>query len=530
MSKTFNTSADCHPQLHYMVDLTERLEQAKEMVDAGAYFTMNRARQYGKTTMLQALGEFLKAEYVVVSLDFQMMSAAKFQNEHAFSVAFARNFIKAVEMENTVDSHLLEELKYAVKEESGSLELPELFEYLSGFCAVSPRRVVLFIDEVDSASNYQVFLDFLAQLRGYYISRRKVPAFWSVILAGVYDIKNMRSKLRPGQEHKVNSPWNIAADFLIDMSFSEKEIAGMLQEYEADVHTGMNICQMAGLLYAYTSGYPYLVSRLCKLIDEQVAKDAEFSEKSSAWTEQGFLKAVRILLAEPNTLFDSLIHKLEDYPELERMLRDLLFQGKEPAYVIGVRSVETALMFGFVEKSGGMIRIANRIFEMLLYHLFLAAPKMQEEVLYRVALKDRNVFVENGCLNMTLVLERFVMHFDDLYGDQGQRFYEEDGRRYFMLFLKPIINGQGNCYVEAQTRNQERTDLIVDYHGERFVVEMKIWYGKARHVQGERQLAEYLEHYHLRKGYLIMFNFNKSKEKGVKEVVFEDKILVEAVV
>ena len=28
-------------------------------------------------------------------------------------------------------------------------------------------------------------------------------------LAGVYDIKNLKLKLRPGSEHQYNSPWNI---------------------------------------------------------------------------------------------------------------------------------------------------------------------------------------------------------------------------------------------------------------------------------------------------------------------------------
>ena len=97
------------------------------------------------------------------------------------------------------------------------------------------------IDEVDSASNNQVFLDFLAQLRAQYIDRDIQPAFQSVILAGVYDIKNLKRKLRPEEDHKYNSPWNIAADFSIEMSFSESEIAGMLQEYEIDHRTGMNM-------------------------------------------------------------------------------------------------------------------------------------------------------------------------------------------------------------------------------------------------------------------------------------------------
>lgn len=43
------------------------------------------------------------------------------------------------------------------------------------------------IDKIDTATNNPFFLDFLAQLRGYYIHRTKFPIFHSVILSGVYD-------------------------------------------------------------------------------------------------------------------------------------------------------------------------------------------------------------------------------------------------------------------------------------------------------------------------------------------------------
>ena len=129
-----------------------------------------------------------------------------------------------------------------------------------------------------------------------------------------------------------------------------------------------------------------------------------------------------------NTLFESLLNKVEDDPELEGLLRELLFKGKEIAYVLGSRSVETALMFGFVKKVNNSVVIANRIFEVLLYNYFLATPKMQQDRIYDAALKDRNQFI-HGRLNMRLILEKFVIHFDELYGDQERRFYEEDGRR-----------------------------------------------------------------------------------------------------
>ena len=97
------------------------------------------------------------------------------------------------------------------------------------------------IDEVDSASDNQVFIDFLAQLRAQYMDRFTQPSFKSVILAGVYDIKNLRRKIRSNDEHKYNSPWNIAADFNVEMSFSQEDIAGMLADYEQDHHTGRDI-------------------------------------------------------------------------------------------------------------------------------------------------------------------------------------------------------------------------------------------------------------------------------------------------
>ncbi len=48
--------------------------------------------------------------------------------------------------------------------------------------------------------------------------------------------------------------------------------------------------------------------------------------------------------------------------------------------------------------------------------------------------------------------------------------------------------------------------------------------------RGEEQLAGYLDRYHLKKGYMISFNFNKNKEPGVKEVRLGDRVIVEAIV
>lgn len=336
MRKTFNTTAVCIPGEHYMVDIGGRLQKIKEMIDAKKYFTINRARQYGKTTTLQALFGYLQSEYYIVLLDFQTFDASKFKDGNIFSIAFAGSFLHALKRnrlsENTALEKACADLKNAAVISNSIFSLKELFECLRDICAVSDKPIVLMIDEVDSASNNQVFLDFLAQLRAQYIERAWQPAFQSVILAGVYDIKNLKQKLRADEEHKYNSPWNIAADFTIDMSFSQAEIAAMLNEYAKDYGLAFDTKTFAGWIYDYTAGYPFLVSRLCQLLDEKVCLMPEYASKKAAWTKDGFNAAVRLLLQEKNTLFESLIGKLHAYPKLNRMLKAVLFSGNMYPY------------------------------------------------------------------------------------------------------------------------------------------------------------------------------------------------------
>lgn len=529
MARRFNVTGLCVPEKHYMVDLSDRISKIRAMVDDGSYFMINCARQYGKTTTLTALAKNLQQDHLVISLDFQMLGSASFQNENVFSLSFLRILLRELKRHRAAQmpgmAGIIGEMQESVDADEEKLNLLELFEYLIKLCEYSEKAVVLIIDEVDSASNDQVFLDFLAQLRNYYLEReaKGTTTFQSVILAGVYDIKNLKRKIRSAEEHKTNSPWNIAADFDINMSLSRQGIAGMLREYEADHDTGMNPEEMAGLLYDYTSGYPFLVSRLCKLMDEKMPPEI-------AWTKEGFLETVRRLLLEKNTLFESLIGKLTDYPELEQMLGELLFSGKAITYNPMSPAINLALMFGFVKNADGKVIPANRIFDTLLYNHFLSLDELHSSDMYKASLQDKDTFIQSGRLNMRRVLEKFVQHFQELYGNCRETFLEEEGRRYFLLYLRPIINGTGNYYIEARTRSLGRTDIVVDYCGEQFVIETKIWRGNEYNLRGERQLIEYLEDYGLDTGYMLSFNFNRKKLPGVHEIRVDGKTLFEAVV
>lgn len=533
MGKVFNVTGDCKPKLHYMVDISGRLEEIAHLVERGEYFTINRARQYGKTTTLRALKLVLDQRYLVVSLDFQKIGDTKFRNENVFSIAFARLFLRAIrgdEHESAQMAEAVEALSNALNSHSDSLELLELFEYLSDICLVSARPVVLMIDEVDSAANNQVFLDFLAQLRAYYIDRDVTPTFQSVILAGVYDVKNLKRRLRADGDHKMNSPWNIAADFHVEMSFSARDISSMVRQYDEDYHTGMDVEKISEYLYEYTSGYPFLVSRLCWIIDERVVGSKGFPDKRAAWTRKGVLEAVKILLSEKNTLFETLINKLTEYPDLREMLHAILFSGDRISFSYDNYTIDLAAMLGFVRNEQGTMVVANRLFETRLYNYFLSEEEVGSRI-FTAGAMGKNQFIQNGILNMDLVLRKFMVCWEELYCSADEKFIEDNGRKFFLLFLKPIINGAGNYYIESRTRDNRRTDVIVDYHGMQYVVEIKIWRGNEYNRRGEKQLMEYMDAYHVQKGYLLSFNFNKRKVTGANEIRLGDsRTILEVVV
>ena len=513
MERYFNITGCCNPQEHYMVNLDSRLVQIKKMIDRGQYFCINRGRQYGKTTILGALEKYLENDYIVVSMDFQGLSTENFKTEMTFVKAFTSAFLETLEFSDYQNA-----FKSAKENLIAITDMTDLFRKLFYVFKSIEKKFVLIIDEVDQASNNQVFLDFLALLRMNYLKRHKRITFQSVILAGVHDIRNLRQKIRPDAEHRHNSPWNIASSFNVDMSFSPQDIAGMLEQYENDYHTGMDIKNISQLIYDYTSGYPVLVTEFCKIMDESVG-----------WSEQGVIEANKQILIKKTPLFESLIGKLEDNEFLRKLLYGILFKGQKIPYNPDDATIDDAFMYGFVKNEHGLIEVANRVFEVRIYNWFISI-ETTDSLIFAEGVNDKNQFISGNQLNVELILEKFIQHFNDIYGSQPDKFKEDDGRKLFLLYLRPIINGTGNYYIEAQTRDQRCTDVIVDYLGKQYIIELKIWHGDEYKTKGEQQLSEYLDYYHINKGYLLSFNFNKNKQSGIHTIELNGRTIVEAIV
>lgn len=527
MPKRFCVTGACIPEKNYMVDISGRIDRIiKEYIEDGRYFTINRARQYGKTTTLFLLERKLREDYLVLSLSFEAADEY-FQSLSSLAEGLIMDIGECLRNQN-ISEDILNEWLSPISEK---FPMRSLGMKISALCRHSEKKIVLMIDEVDKSSDNQIFLSLLGLLREKYLKwqQGREETFQSVILAGVYDVKTLKLKLHPKEESKYNSPWNIAADFMMDMSFSAEDIKTMLEGYEKDYGTGMDLSHISSLLYDYTDGYPYLVSKICQLADERIAGTEEFPEKSSAWTKAGILSAIKLLLKESNTLFDDMTKKLLDYPRLKEMIQKILFGGSAFPFKREMPMIDLGVTFGFLRDKDGIVAVSNRIFETQLYDLFLAEMAVNSE-LYREPASDRNQFIVSGMLQMELVMKKFYEYFEEIYSDNDQKFIEDNGRKLFLLYLKPIINGTGNYYIEAQTRDSKRTDVVIDYKGRQFIVELKIWRGDEYNARGEKQIFQYLEFYRQEKGYLLSFNFNKNKKTGIHELEYEGKRILEVVV
>ena len=524
--KEFNIEGACIKEEHYMVDILEKIEDITRLIEKGKYFTINKSRQFGKTTTLAKLAKSLEDKYIVLKASFEGTGESLFENEETFCSnifqTIAENYkFTDIELYNKI-------LKYGTKTKNYN----QLNDNITWICMEQNKEIVLLIDEIDQASNNVVFLKFLGVLRKKYLIRDEVKTFKSVILAGVHDIKSLKllikeQKVITADEAKeissdrYNSPWNIAADFKVDMTFNKEEISTMLNEYEKDHNRGMDIEKISKAIYKYTNGYPFLVSKMCKVIDEDLDKN---------WTIEVIEEAVKIILEEQNTLFESLIKNLENDKDLYRVIEKIILDGEPIEFNLDVSYINKAVMYGILTKGENKrAEVNNKIFELRIYNYMIVKRIIESKI--SLNYESRSQFIqENGDLNIIKILDKFQELMKEEYREETEKFKERDGRLIFLAFIKPIINGTGFYYVEAETRTNKRFDIVITYNKKEYIIELKKYYDKPREEKGHKQLAGYLEIKNMEKGYMVVFDFRKNKEYTNEWIEVEEKKIYEVVV
>jgi Predicted AAA-ATPase. len=460
------------------------------------------------------LSKVLSDKYIVIKTSFEGIGDDLFDTEERFSSEIFGVFADSVEFNNKELAARMRELG------NNTSDFKSLSRAITGLINELGKNIVLIVDEVDKSSANRVFMQFLGLLRNKFLAMNsgEDKSFQSVILGGVHDIKNIKLMIREEKDRVFNSPWNVAADFRIDMSFSEAEIETMLLEYVKDTGVSMDTGLMAAEIRRFTSGYPYLVSRLCKNIDEYLGRD---------WTLKGLEESVKMTLNERSTLFDDVIKNIENNPELKALVYEILVEGRE--ILFNPFAYEKGIMYGIFAEKDRKLHIDNRIFESLLYDYLLSQQDIRA-MASRFSSAGNSYLISNGELDMEKVLLKFQEFMYEQYRHEDERFYETNGRLIFLAYMKPILNGHGFSFVEAQTRENRRMDVVITFGFQKYIVELKIWNGRKYEEKGFEQLADYLEVQKLDTGYMVIFNFNCDKKYSSDWVEINGKKIFEVIV
>ena len=509
MKKDFNTTGTCIPHKHYMADTSNKIAKIRELVDKGYYFTINRPRQYGKTTTMYLLKKMLEKDYFVINTSFEGIDSTGYESHEKF-----------------IESFLLTLKRYLLFSDSpkildfinarGTLkDFNDLNFFITELVLQTEKKMVLIIDEVDKSLNNQLFLDFLAMLRNKYLKQNEGEdrSFYSVILGGVHDIKHMKARIRADQARTYNSPWNIAVDFDIDLSLFPQEIGTMLEDFSKSEGVKIDIKQMSEDLFYYTSGYPFLVSKLCEIM---------YKQKKPLWNNELLIEAVKKILTIDNTNFQSLIKNLEEDEDLYRLVYDILIEGNEKTFNLQNPLINKGVMFGIFKNNNGKLSIHNYIYSEIIYNYMSSKIETSSNLSHNF--KD-NFIQKDKSLNFKKVLQKFQQFMKEQYSERDREFLERNGRLLFLAFIKPIINGQGFDFKEVQISEEKRLDVVVTYIDKKYIIELKMWYGEKAHQRGLKQLEDYLERQNLSKGYLIIYDKKNKKEWKQEEIQLNGKTI-----
>jgi hypothetical protein len=522
MKKTFNITGRCFPNEHFMADVSGKFQQTLEFIESKKYFSISRPRQFGKTTTLLELSQTLEKsdKYLVFIISFEGTDDQMFDDQKSFSAGFIRLLAKSIK---TRHSDIAKKLYEAI-ETLNSFD--DLSDFITDFVITVQKSVVVLIDEVDHSTNFEIFMRFLGMLRNKYLIRDLEATFHSVVLAGVHDIKSLKSKIRNEQDKKHNSPWNIATDFNVKMEFSEQEIIPMLQDFAKERQVTVDTEGVAKQLVFYTSGYPFLVSKLCKIFDEMILP----SKNEKIWTVQDVDKTFQMILRESgNVNFDYVMKELNSNKTLFNLVYDIIFRSEAMYFNLDIPIFNLGSAYGILcpDENNNTV-IHNRIYKERIANMMVGMVQLENSNLaYRfgrdTALSQYRK--KDNSLNVELILQKFEEFMHEQRNAKDWDFIEREGRLIFLSFLRPILNGSGYDFKEVQISEERRLDIVITYFQYRYVVELKIWRGQKAHEDGLEQLDRYLDNLGLTEGYILIFDHNKKKRKKSQWINYNGKKL-----
>lgn len=486
MPKWFNTAGPCKADIHYMLSPLARLPNLDRLIEQQGYFVIHAPRQTGKTTAMLALAQQLTAseQYTAVMVSAEV--GAAFPHDPGA----AENAMLGSWRENAED-YLPPELH--PPEWSPAEPGQRIQSALRAWAKISPRPLVLFIDEIDALQD-ETLISVLRQLRSGYPKRpQRFPH--SLALIGVRDVRDY--KIASGGSNRLNtsSPFNIKIKSLTLSNFTAKEVA---QLYEQHTNKTGQVFEREAVEQAFelTQGQPWLVNALAKEIVEVILPDPQ-----QLITIDHIEQAKEILIQRQDTHLDSLASLLQE--DRVRAIIEPMLVGGELGDIPN-DDVQFLIDLGLccMSPQGGLA-IANPIYQEVLPRVLSQTPQASLPQI------SPNWLTPNGKLDSEELLNAFLsfwrQHGEPLL--KSAPYHEIAPHLVLMAFLHRVVNGGGTLEREYAI-GTDRMDLCLRYGDVTLGMELKVWrQGRSDPIQaGLEQLDRYLAGLGLETGWLVIFD------------------------
>jgi hypothetical protein len=486
MVRCFNTAGPCQDDIHYMLPPTRRLPTLERLIGQRSYFVLHAPRQVGKTTAMIALAQQLTATGQYTSALVSVEAGAALGND----IVAAEQAIL-----NTWQSALRFWLPPDLQPPDwGNLPVGgRIAQALSLWVHVSPRPIVLFIDEIDSLQDASL-INVLRQLRDGYPRRpRGFPQ--SIGLIGLRDVQDY--KMASGGSDRLNtaSPFNVKVESLVLRDFTAGEVAELYQQHTQE--TGQVFTEGAiDRVFELTQGQPWLVNAIARQLTEVIAPDVTVNITTNLVET-----AKEELIRRNDTHLDSLGKRLEE-DRVKAIIEPML--AGTPLGNVPSDDIQFLIDLGLckMDVQGGLV-IANPIYREVLPRMLTVTPSA---ALPQIA---PSWLTPTGALDTDKLLQTFLdfwlQHGEPLL--KSTAYPEIAPHLVLMAFLSRVVNGGGTLEREYAI-GRDRMDLCLRYGNVILGIELKVWRTHQADplAKGLAQLDSYLARLHQDTGWLIMFD------------------------
>jgi len=489
--REFNTSGPCNPARHYTVMREALMASSLEKVKKGRYFTLFAPA--GKTTFFKLLLNQLEKEgdLTTVWISFENLKTASKEEFYQELNHELHRGLEKQEIQSELTIH-------------NSISLIHFFEKPQN----QSKPIVLVIDEFEGIPD-GVLSEVMHTFRKIY-HKREYYCLHSLLLVGVSTIAQL---VLSGA-----SPFNITEELQIPY-FTFEEVNVLIKQYVTESNQVFEE-NVITAIYDNTKGQPGLVCALCSYLVEKIETNL-----SQPVTMEHYYRAQHHFLTER---FDKNIINIVQKARGKRnfMLKLLFNEGPLP---FSIHDPDIAWLYanGVIDKENGETDIRVPLYKKVLITAF--RPSINGETQYYINSPSETLnqyLTADGELNINELLKEYRAYirrrgfraFDTEHLKEAAWHYSLDG---FINFFIQCLGGQ--TFVEVPT-GRGRTDILILYQNQKYVIETKRFVNNYYLKQGKGQLAEYLQSESISEGYYVVFsNIHTEKDKLYLEEVVKGK-------